>query len=268
MFDSIKNALDGSGVNIVDGGVFVISESDTTSATGLVSHFISHGISNHHHVCFVSLQHTWGHFCNIGNKLGVNLRQNTAEGKVKVIEALKLLSEIFDDGVEHADHPFNFILEGSEHPLRNLYNEIKKTVQPWKDKNEYFLLIIDSVSFFLNLGVQIREIDIFIRYCRNLTVNPDIPHKQFGAVFFVTKSSDKDEDATYILKKITHSSLVHMSLEGLSTGLSREVHGNLNITTFNRNLPHVCLPEVQLFQYKMEDKNMKLFAPGTSSGVL
>ncbi|XP_068221579.1 elongator complex protein 6 [Palaemon carinicauda] len=266
MFDSVKNALEGGGVSIAEGGVFLISESPTTSASGLVSHFLSFGVTNNSHVCFVSLQHTWGHYCNIGNKCGMNLRQQATEGKVKVIEGLKLMSEVINEDFQDANHPFSFMLEPSKQPLRNLYNIILETVESWRENKEHFVLIIDGVSSLLNLGVLSSEIEIFLNYCRTL-IEGDDGCKYAGVLIIVTKSYGRDEDTVHLVNRLAQCSAVHMSLEALSTGFSREVHGNLRLI-FNHASPHLSLPDVQLFQYKMEDKNIRLFAPGTSAGVL
>lgn len=266
MFDSVKNALEGGGVRIADGGSFLISESATSSASGLVSHFLSFGVTDNRHVCFVSLQHTWGHYCNIGSKFGVNLRQQAAEGKVKVIEGLKLMSEVLKNDFQEADHPFSFILEPSEQPLRNLYHVIRRTVEPWRENDERFVLVIDGVSSLLNLGVLSSQIEIFVNYCRTL-IEGNNNSDYLGVLVIVTKSCGKDEDASLIINSLAQCCVVHMSLEALSTGFSREIHGNLRFI-FNHTSPHHALPDVQLFQYKMEDKNIKLFAPGTSASVL
>lgn len=265
MFESVKNALGGSGVTLENGGMILVSETATASANGLVSHFLSWGISNNHPVCFVTLQQTWSHYCNIGNKLGVNLRQHAEKGHVKVIEGLKMTSEVLDGVVEDiSDHPFGFLMENCKYPLKNLYCLIKDTVKLWKEK--YFLLIVDSITSLLSLGVTTKDLDIFIQYCSSLINHSSA--KPIGLLVLVTNYDEKDEDVSHVTNSIAHNAIVHLSVRGLSTGLSREVHGDLKLILYDRQKPHLCLPKVQHFQYKMEDKNIKLFAPGTSACVL
>ncbi|KAG7174632.1 elongator complex protein 6-like [Homarus americanus] len=267
MFESVKSALGGSGVAVEDGGLILISETATTSASGLLTHFLASGVTNSHPVCFLTMQHTWGHYCNIGSKLGFNLKQHSDQSTIKVIEGLKLLNEVLDGGIEDIeDHPFAFILKTCEDPLRNLYKLIKQTVQPWRDDCKYFLIIIENITSLLNLGIQTKDIAIFSHYCKNLIHIG--PNNASDSLIVVTRDDEKDEDASSLTKIISHSAVMHMSLRGLSSGLSREVHGDLKITVFNGLGPHQCLPVVHYFQFKLEDKNMKLFAPGTSANVL
>lgn len=266
MFESLKSAIAASGAG-EDNDLILISETATSSANGLVTHFLASAVASAHPVCFVTLQNTWGHHCNIGNKLGLNLRQQSDLGSVKVIDGLKLLSTVLDQSVEDVgDHPFGFIVNNCESPLRNLYRRVKSSVQAWQESGKYFLIIIENVTSLLNMGVQTRDIDIFIQYCRNLV--GDHQSTKFGTLIVVTSADDKDEDASHLTNMVAHSASVHLSIRGLSTGSSREVHGDLRITAFDRQNPHLCLPNVHNFQYKMEEKNMKLFAPGTSANLL
>lgn len=266
MFESVKSAVGGCGVTVEDGSFILISETAKTSANGLVTHFLASGVANNHPVCFVTLHQTWGHYCNIGNKLGLNLRQHSDLGNVKVIDGLKLLSEVLDEGVSDINHPFSFLFSVCEYPLRNFYNQIKKTVQPWKEDGKYFLIIIENINSVLNMGVKTKDVEIFIHYCRNLI--GDCSNEKSGSLVVVTTADENDEDASHVTKSLAHLALIHLSSQGLSTGLSREVHGDLKITTFDRYNPHQCLPNIHQFQYKMEEKNMKLFAPGTSANLL
>ncbi|KAK8741188.1 hypothetical protein OTU49_002549 [Cherax quadricarinatus] len=267
MFESAKSAMEGIGVMFEDGGLILISETVSASADGLITHFLSYGMANRHPVCLVTLQHTWGHYCNIGNKLGLNFRQQTEQGNFKVVEGLKLLTEVLDESNQDIfNHPFGFILNASKNPLKNLYKLIKKTIEPWKETGKFFLLIVENITSLLNLGVQPRDINIFSQYCKNLI--GDSPLKKSSLLVIVTTNDDDDNDESLVTKGIARSALLHVSLKGLSTGLSREVHGDFKITKFNQHAPYQCLPVTHHFQFKMEDKNMKLFAPGTSACVL
>nr|XP_045597767.1 elongator complex protein 6-like isoform X1 [Procambarus clarkii] len=267
MFESVKSAIGGSGVTLEDGGVILISETASTSANGLVTHFLSYGVTNGHPVCFVTLQHTWGHYCNIGNKLGLNFRQQIDQGNIKVVEGLKLMAEVLDGSKSDiGHHPFDFILNTTENPLKNLYKLIKKSIEPWKENGQYFLIIIENITSLLNLGIQAGDINIFSQYCKALVGGSN--NTKSGSLIIVTTHDERDEGACLVTKTIAHSAIIYMSLQGLSTGISRDVHGDLKITSFNRHSPFQCLPSIHHFQFKMEDKNMKLFAPGTSANVL
>jgi len=266
MFDSVQSALNSSGVNVEEGGFILLTETPNTSINGLISHFLSWALANEHPVCLVALQHTWGHYCNVGNKMGINLRSHLEQDKIKVIEGLKLLSELSSDS-NLDDHPFNFILQGSEtdNPLKNLYTNIKKLIEPWQREGKYFVLIIDNVTNLLSLGVNRTDIEIFVKYCTKLTYTSS---NTCSTLVAVTTYDDKDEDGGILTKSLSHNTIMKLSVEGLSTGSSRDVHGNFKLQVFDDKCRLSCLPREQNYQYKMEDKNMKLFAPGTAAGVL
>lgn len=266
MFESLKSAIGGSSAGL-DNDLILISETASTSANGLICHFLQSAVAGTHPVCLVTLQNTWGHYCNIGNKLGLNLRLQSEHGNVKVIDGLKLLSTVLDQSVESvSEHPFNFIVRNCENPLKNLYYKIKNIVLPWKEASKYFVIIMENITALLNMGVETNDIDIFIQYCRNLTGG--CHSVKSGSLIVVTSADDRDDDANHLTNMVGHSASLHLAVRGLGTGQSREVHGDLRITAFDRKNVHQCSPNVQHFQYKMEEKNMKLFAPGTSANVL
>ncbi|CAL4142479.1 unnamed protein product [Meganyctiphanes norvegica] len=266
MFDSVQSALNSSGIKIEGGGFILLTETPTTSINGLVSHFLSWASANEHPVCLVALQHTWGHYCNVGNKMGINLRSRMEQENIKVIEGLKMLSELSTDS-NLEEHPFSFILQGSgtNNPLKNLYSHIKKIIEPWQKEGKYFMLLIDNVTNLLSLGVNSKDIEIFMRYCNKLTSTSS---NICSTLVAVTTYDEKDEDGGILSKSLGHNAMLSLSVEGLSTGSSRDVHGNLKLQVFDDKCQFSCLPREQSYQYKMEDKNMKLFAPGTAAGVL
>lgn len=266
MFESVASALNSSGVKIEEGGLILLTETPTTSINGLVSHFLSWSLANEYPVCLVALQHTWGHYCNVGNKMGINLRSHMEQEKIKVIEGLKLLSELSSES-NLDDHPFSFILQGPQtnNPLKNLYTNIKKVIEPWQKEGKYFMLIIDNVTNLLSLGVNPKDIEVFIKYCTKLT---NTSSNICSSLVAVTTYDEKDEEGGALTKSLVHEAIATLSVEGLSTGSSRDVHGNLKLKVFDDKCYSSCLPREQNYQYKMEDKNMKLFAPGTAAGVL
>lgn len=267
MFESVASAVKGCGIDGVGGKLTLVTQTPTTSASGLITSFIASSVSADWPVCLLTLHNTWGHYCNIGNKVGLNLRNQKEQGTVKVIDGLQLISGVIDAGGDCDDnHSFSFICKPHQNSLKNLYDHIRQTVQPWKESGVQFQIILEDVTSLMHLGISRIDIETFIRYCWNLVGRS--PPSRVGSLVVAATVDEMDEDANLLSHNITHLASLHLSLHGLSTGPSREVHGLLKITALDRSCPSHCVPVIHNFQYKMEEKNMKLFAPGTSANIL
>ncbi|KAK3877728.1 hypothetical protein Pcinc_017584 [Petrolisthes cinctipes] len=267
MFESVASAVRGSGIDGVGGKLTLVTQTSTTSASGLIINFIASSVTADWPVCLLTLHNTWGHYCNIGNKVGLNLRNQREQGTVKVVDGLQLVSGVIDaEGNCDDNHSFSFICKPLQYPLKNLYDNLKQTVHPWRESGVQFQIILEDVASLLHLGVKRKDIETFIHYCWNLVGRS--PPSIVGSLVVVATVDETDEDANLLSHNMIHLASLHLSLHGLSTGPSREVHGLLRITALDRNCPNQCVPLIQNFQYKMEEKNMKLFAPGTSANIL
>uniref|UniRef100_A0A0P4W179 Elongator complex protein 6 n=1 Tax=Scylla olivacea TaxID=85551 RepID=A0A0P4W179_SCYOL len=265
MFEAVKNILSDLGVD--SSGFLLVSGTAITSPSPLVTHLMTTSLACNQRVCLVLLHNTFGHYSNIGSKLGFNLKQHQEQGNLKVIEGLKLFCEIFTTGASDTDsHPFSFIQRTHENQLCNLYNLIKKNVLPWKEAGEKVQIIVENVTSFLSLGVKTDEIVVFCHYCRSLVKNSS--STALGSLVMVTTADKDDDAATQVTDSLMHTASAHISLRGLQTGSAREVHGDLRLKYFDTRTPTQCLPMTLHMQYKMEEKNMKLFAPGMSANVL
>lgn len=260
MFEAVKSVLDATEVG--NSGVFLLSGTPLTSASPLITHFLTTNLANIEPVCLVLLHNTFGHYCNISNKLGFNLRQYQEQGYLKVIEGLRLISEsLTQDGGN--THPFKFIQNPRRNSLCNLYSYVKNIVMPWKEAGRRVHIIIENVTCFLSLGVNTEEIVTFGHYCRNLT-------REFSTIdsgsLVLSTTVDEDDDAgmqvTDFLKQMAS---IHVAVNGLQTGQAREIHGNLQLAFFDGKCPTQSLPTVLHMHYKLEEKNMKLFALGMSA---
>lgn len=265
MFEAMKNALGDIGVG--SSGFLLVSGTSITSPSPLVTHLMTTSLASNQRVCLVLLHNTFGHYCNIGNKLGFNLKQHQEQGNLKVIEGLKLFCEIFTTDVSDIDsHPFCFIQKSHKYQLCNLYSLIKKNVMPWKEAGQKAQIIVENVTSFLSMGVKTDEIVVFTHYCRSLMRNSSTTDS--GSLVVVTTADEGDDAATQVTDSLMHMASIHIALRGLQTGLAREVHGDLKLKYFDNRSSVQCLPTTVHMQYKMEEKNMKLFAPGMSANVL
>ena len=265
MFEAVKNIL--GDLEADSSGFFVVSGTAITSPSPLVTHLMTTSLACNQRVCLVLLHNTFGHYCNIGSKLGFNLKQHQEQGNLKVIEGLKLFCEVFSTGTSDIDsHPFSFIQGTHENQLCNLYSLVKKIVLPWKEAGEKVQIIVENVTSFLSLGVKTDEIVVFSHYCWSLVKNSS--NTTSGSLVMVTTADKDDDAATQVTNSLMHMASAHISLRGLQTGSAREVHGDLRLKWFESRTPIQCLPTTLHMQYKMEERNMKLFAPGMSANVL
>lgn len=267
MFEAVKSMLDATEVK--RSGVFLLSGTALTSASPLITHLMTTSLADNEPVCLVLLHNTFGHYCNISNKMGFNLRQYVEQGHLRIIEGLKLISDILTpDGVCTDSHPFSFIQKSQRYNLYNLYSHIRQIVMPWKEAGKKVHIIIENLTCFLSLGVNTEQIVSFAHYCRNLT-RKNVPVAiDSGSLVVVATVDEDDYAAMQVTDFLKQMASIHIAVRGLHTGQAREVHGNLQLSYFDSKCPTQCLPTVLHMQYKMEEKNMKLFALGMSANTL
>lgn len=87
---------------------------------------------------------------------------------------------------------------------------------------------------------------------------------------------DEDEDGRLLRDHLSHVCHMHVSATGLKTGYSKDVHGEVclvmakmnNILFIKLTVQRYEDDSSQVLQFKVTDRNVHLFAKGTSSAVL
>lgn len=256
----------------------LVREDPDTSGQFLTTAFLSSLLTGgRRRVLFVSLHHTFGHFSNIAARAGTNLLAYYKTGHVKVIEGQRLLTEAAAKVLEGQDvskHPFSFVFNDGDKSLKNLYLLIRFSVNEWRQSNTPFTIIIDNLSNLLSFGLLPTEVILFINYCHSLLSLVDggpsscSPKPNFlGSLIVSTVDDALDQEAKRLACSLAHDFDITLSVSALSTGRSPEVDGVLNIFNWpqkNRTEPPVC----KTLHYKVQEKDVQLFAPGMAASVL
>lgn len=219
---------------------FISSLDQTRVKSGFLNHhFIGYGLNHHKKVILVGLDQTFGHYHSVSLKLGRNLVKLKEENRLCFFDALKMLLP----SVLGTENIFR-----AEFGLKQFYEEISKLIEPNS------ILILDDVSTLSNLGFTDRDLMVLISKLRDDLI------EQNGQLVCTLSSPIMDPFTCYI----TRMSLINFHLQDLETGKSRDVSGHLSVT-HRRKTGDVSLRE---FQFRLEDKNVKVFPPGTSGAVL
>jgi len=235
MFPSLEGTI-GS----LDNSSFISILDQTKGRCGFLNHhFISYGLKFHKKVVLIGIDQSFGHFHSVGLKLGYNLFKLKGEKRVEFLEGSKrILQSVI--GSETIFRP--------ETGLHELYKEICQLVTP-----DCFL-VVDNLSVITNLGFSQRDLAVFLSKLRHKMAEVG------GRLVTTFCTSSPDLVNTNFLR----TSDMNFILQDLKTGKSKEVTGHLTIQRRTQHGEMDCSD----YQYRVEEKIVKVFPPGTSGAVL
>ncbi|KAL2307076.1 hypothetical protein Nmel_000017 [Mimus melanotis] len=248
-------------------GKFTLLRDTRTDGSFLVHHFLSFYLRAGCKVCFVALLQSFSHYSIVAQKLGVNLAAAKEQGQLVFLEGLKSCLDLLFGKEEQPEEPSPLqFLSGSTCDLRALFDFVRLSLTPrdpdsWKGP----VLLVDDLSVLLSLGAAPVAVLDFIHYCR-VTVCCQL---QGNVVVLVHSSEDsEDEENELVVNSLCHHSDLILWAEGLATGFCKDVHGQMKI------IKRLSLRQageqdlVQIYQYKIQDRNVTFFARGLSAAVL
>ncbi|NXH12021.1 ELP6 protein, partial [Bucco capensis] len=249
-------------------GKFTLLRDTRTDGSFLVHHFLSFYLRAGCKVCFVALLQSFSHYNSVAQKLGVNLVAAKEQGQLVFLEGLKSCLDLwFGEEKEQSGEPspFQFISEDPSN-LQALFAFVRTSLTPagsdsWKGS----VLLVDDLCVLLSLGATPVAVLDFIHYCRVVVCS----QLKGNIVVLVHSNEDsEDEENELVVNSLCHHSDLILWVEGLATGFCKDVHGQIKI------IKRVSLEltgeqdHVQLYQYKIQDKNVTFFARGLSAAVL
>lgn len=268
--EEVREAI---GIDKVDmSGNFIFIEEHHNADANFVLHAItSHCRDTNKIVCFALFHNTFGHFHNVGMKLGYNLKKEL-NSSVRVVEPLKIVSKnIHRENKEHATQGTDDKL--LEFDVKKKGNDlVKQLAQVIKDYcisirkgliNQKVYLIIDDLSHLFDLGLNVQDIWLFIRYLRSF-VNLE-PHLTLCIASHVYKASQEVCQPNVAAICLRHFADLVINVQPLETGFSRNVSGKMivNWKSQQERLKFKWSEEMVYF-FKLSDRQVKLFAPGSS----
>ncbi|XP_031561763.1 elongator complex protein 6-like [Actinia tenebrosa] len=270
MFPSVCSLVDFN-ENKPPKGKFILLSDSQNDGSFLVNHFLSLYAKGGFHICFMTLSQSFTHYCNVAQKLGINLNTACDNGQVKHIDGLKLISKGLsakqnkDEALNTEKNPFVNV-RNLNFSLEELYKQIRSWVTV--KGNEPCLLLIDDISILLSLGVTVKTVKDFCHYCTDLMCyDKNVVSGCF--VCLVHCDADVDDDMSMLLlRQLCHMAHIEMHVEGLSSGYCKDVHGQLVITWREPDDPRPKPYKKTTTQYKIQDRMVTFFAPGTSKAVL
>ncbi|XP_074700841.1 elongator complex protein 6 isoform X1 [Strix aluco] len=266
MFAELNELLDASPQR-PGTGKFTLLRDTRTDGSFLVHHFLSFYLRAGCKVCFVALLQSFSHYNIVAQKLGVSLTAAKERGQLIFLEGLKSCLDLLFGEEEQSGQPspLQFLSEGAS-DLKALFDFVRTSLTPagsdsWKGP----VLLVDDLSVLLSLGATPVAVLDFIHYCRVVVCS----QLKGNIVVLVHSNEDsEDEENELVVNSLCHHSDLILWVEGLATGFCKDVHGQIKII---RRVSLELTAEkdlVQVYQYKIQDKNVTFFARGLSAAVL
>ncbi|NWX61624.1 ELP6 protein, partial [Promerops cafer] len=246
-------------------GKFTLLRDTRTDGSFLVHHFLSFYLRAGCKVCFVALLQSFSHYNIVAQKLGVSLAAAKERGQLVFLEGLKSCLDLLFGEQEQPGQPspLQFL---STSDLRALFDFVRVSLTPadrgsWKGP----VLLVDDLSVLLSLGAAPVAVLDFIHYCR-VSVCCQL---EGNVVVLVHSNEDsEDEENELVVSSLCHHSDLILWAEGLPTGFCKDVHGQIKIIK-RLSLRQAAEQDlVQVYQYKIQDRNVTFFARGLSAAVL
>lgn len=235
---------------------FVVISDYMIDANFLLHHFVSHYLKDNRYISVLGFAQTDTHYTTAGHKLGLNL-QNVKDGRtLYVIDGLKMLLDGF---IGEQEKGVFCDPRASSFSLKPLWRMIRDRIQETKERNGH-LVIIDDLTALLNVGVSLQVVLDFVHYCKVLVEKSNV------SMVILCHSNDDDEEYTSLLSHLKGYSTLHIHVNALKSGYSRDISGEMQITKYSKTVS--LLNTHRLLHFKLLDKDVRFFAPGTSTAVL
>lgn len=194
-------------------------------------------------LCF---HHYFEHYCGAGMRLGANLNLATTKGQLKVIEPLKTIeSDLFSASL---------LSEGSaSEKLETLWRQLIGQVETLSATKKSLTIIIDDLSALITFGASEN---LLIQFCYRLQA--ELARKKGVSIIVKLNTANLFEHLANNLELIAD---MVIRVNKLPSGNFRSVDGRLvceRMPSITRNSEKTNKEML----YKVNDRNVKIFAPG------
>lgn len=229
------------------GRVIVVKEINNCDSSFLISSVLNHSIKNKHGIFVISTHNSLSHYQNVGIKMNYNLLKHIDSGLVK----------FYNLGEECV----NDILNNEQKLLQTLTVKLKETIQQMQTEHAVVNIILDGITHLLDLQFSLRDINYF---CKEVV---NIARANNSFVLCHCHVASEDDVSNVIPNLLSHKSDILLEIENLSSGWSADVSGHLTIKHTGRKFEqeHIYTIDIKPSKYlfKLFDRGVKLFAPGT-----
>lgn len=266
--EMVCNTLGIDRVNM-DGKMILIEEQHGTNANFLLNAVLSHALKKSQAVCLVLCHNTFGHYHNVGMRLGYNLLALKEKGQVTVVEPMKIVaSNIVDTCKDPTDKKEIVIPDAisTEHTdiVRKLFTYIKESYDEAAQFKESVVLIIDDINHLLDLGLSVHDTMYFVRYLRSFIASHF--SSQLCILTHMYQWDSQTSDADAVANMLNYMAHLCIATKPFKTGHSSDTSGKLIIRW---RIDSVRLkyhwPEETTYLFKLSDWQVKIYTPGATS---
>ena len=236
----------------------ILISSDSADGTFLLPHFLTLFLKAESNVILLTAAQTPDHYKVICSKFGVNLGRCQQEKKFKILNLLEASLRCYVEETNASSESDSDLLAAfRNNSMKLIYKEIKSNLN-LESKN---FVVLDDISILLSIGFSEKDLINFIHYMKVLcgtSICAFLTHYQ--------REVTSGQSAPKLYEHCRFYSTSELQIQGLKSGYSKDVSGNLNFVTKTKDFEkRITITEMQ---YKLTDRTLKLFAPGTSSAVL
>lgn len=201
------------------GSFILITEVDLIDAGFMVTHLMADQLRIGNGVCLITTARTYQHYQQVGSKIGINLKSFEEKGQFTILELLK--NEYEDLKTLAVDDNRSTLMT-----LKNVYLKLKeKLAKLISDMTLSYLILVDDLSIWLNIGIPIQDIVTFVQYCRTLIAS-NSPLGCLGALAY-RDFTEEDGDHTTLCRLLMHSCNLNIQVAPLMSGYSKDIHGEV-----------------------------------------
>lgn len=269
MASSIEMVCNTLGIDKTDmsGKTILIEEQHGTNANFLVNAVLSNALKKKHAVCLVLCHNTFGHYHNVGTRLGYNLLALKEKGQVAIVEPMKIVASCLatDACNDSADRETNILpdvtCERHTDAMYNLYTCVREKYEEAARFSESVVLIIDDINHLLDLGFGVSDVVYFIRYLRSFMASHS--SSQLCVLAHAYRWDPQTSNADIIVNDLKHMTHLCLTTEPFKTGHSGDTSGKL---TIHWNMDSIRSryhwPEETVYLFKLLDWQIAIHTPG------
>ena len=259
MFEELSGLFKSISSHCVNGKVkeesVLLTDVDGADCSFLLHHFISDYVNKQKQVILVTLAQSYQHYVVASSKM-------SSSSKLIASPLLNYVDTL-------SKGPTEYLFGKDGHILaKDLYTDVSNCARKLpKGSLEGGVIIIDDLTNLLCVGCPRTEVSYLVRYLSALC-------KQFKCslvtVIHREISDDTDTDDEITLFDCCRLYFNYeIMVQGLESGHSKDVHGHLLLTNKQvSSLGRTTYTNAPLKHFKVTDRKLYLFAPGTSSAVL
>ncbi|GLH11355.1 Elongator complex protein 6 [Gryllus bimaculatus] len=175
------------------------------------------------------------------------------------VETVELISELREHMYCEDECPHDLWDEHNKISVQQLFSIIRDKVRKLLVTHPTVCVIIDDASHFLDMGVSLRDVLSLLQYCRTLLTTFS------GVSLVVLTHVITEDDSNLLANNVAHVADTIVNISVLKTGHSSDVTGVMEVKDKQNNDASSEQWNVSsLFHFKVMDRQVKLYAPGTS----